>query len=379
MEHYYISSTKSNIQERQTKLNGKVYDIVFRIVTLDGDEKQKRLSGYKTKALAKEAHLEFIQKYCELVKRNPIKKKKAVEKGKDELTVETLIPQYISSMSNQNKDSTIYDRRADLNNFILPYFKNARIADLTPERLYEWQDDLWSKKNPRTGDFYSYSHLSSVRGTMSAFLAWCEIRYGITNNLRKVKKPKRRTSKTAMQFWTREEFDKFIAVVDNPTYRAIFYTLFFTGRRKGEVLALHADDVHRDYIVFDKTCTRKTLDKVPYKITSTKNERRAKTIICEPLKAALAAYTPQKPFYFGGEHPTPDNTITHAFDRYIAKAGVKRIRVHDLRHSFVSMCIHLGASVYVVADLIGDTVAQVFKTYGHLYDEDKQEIISRIK
>ena len=379
MEHYYISSTKSNIQERQTKLNGKVYDIVFRIVTLDGDEKQKRLSGYKTKALAKEAHLEFIQKYCELVKRNPIKKKKAVEKGKDELTVEALAPLYIASMSNQNKDSTIYDRRGNLYNFILPYFQNARIADLTPERLYKWQDDLWRAKNPKTGDYYSYSHLSNIRGTMSTFLAWCEIHYGTVNNLRKVKKPKRRTPKTAMQFWTREEFDKFIAVVDNPTYRAIFYTLFFTGRRKGEVIALNADDVHRDYIVFDKTYTRKTVDKDAYKITTTKNERRAKTIICEPLKAALAAYTPQKPFYFGGDAPIHENTIAHAFDRYIEKSGVKRIRIHDLRHSFVSMCIHLGASVYVVADLIGDTVAQVFKTYGHLYDEDKQEIISRIK
>ena len=379
MEHYYISSTKSNIQERQTKLNGKVYDIVFRIVTLDGDEKQKRLSGYKTKALAKEAHLEFIQKYCELVKRNPIKKKKAVEKGKDELTVEALAPLYIASMSNQNKDSTIYDRRGNLYNFILPYFQNARIADLTPERLYKWQDDLWRAKNPKTGDYYSYSHLSNIRGTMSTFLAWCEIHYGTVNNLRKVKKPKRRTPKTAMQFWTREDFDKFIAVVDNPTYRAIFYTLFFTGRRKGEVIALNVDDVHRDYIVFDKTYTRKTVDKDAYKITTTKNERRAKTIICEPLKAALAAYTPQKPFYFGGDAPIHENTIAHAFDRYIEKSGVKRIRIHDLRHSFVSMCIHLGASVYVVADLIGDTVAQVFKTYGHLYDEDKQEIISRIK
>ena len=64
---------------------------------------------------------------------------------------------------------------------------------------------------------------------------------------------------------------------------------------------------------------------------------------------------------------------------YIAKAGVKRIRIHDLRHSFVSMCIHLGASVYVVADLIGDTVEQVLKTYGHLYEEDKKLIINSIK
>lgn len=52
--------------------------------------------------------------------------------------------------------------------------------------------------------------------------------------------------------------------------------------------------------------------------------------------------------------------------------------IHDLRHSFVSMLIHLGANLMVVADLIGDTVEQVTKTYGHLYESDKREIIAKL-
>ena len=227
--------------------------------------------------------------------------------------------------------------------------------------------------------FYSYNRLSNIRGTFSAFLTWCELRYGITNNLPKVKKPKRRTQKTVMQFWTREEFDKFISVVDNPTFSTMFSTLYFTGRRKGEVLALNTEDVTHDYIVFDKTYSRKTTDEHGYRITSTKNEKRNKTFICEPLKKILDSYEPSAPFFFGGEKPIHENTLSHAFDRYIARAEVKRIRLHDLRHSFVSMCIHLGASVYVVADLIGDTVEQVLKTYGHLYEEDKMRIINAIE
>lgn len=378
-EKYYISSTKANIQERQTKLNGKVYDIRFRVILPTGEETYKKLSGYKSKALAKQAHIDFITKNCEIVKNLPLKKEKAIAEGKEELTVESLIPIYLTSMVNQNKDSTIYDRANVLNNFILPYFGNTKIADLTLPKLYEWQDKLWSTRSPRTGEFYSYSRLCNIRNTMAAFLSWVESRYQYPNNLKKVKKPKQRVQKTEMQFWTREEFAKFIDVVDNPAYYAIFNTLYFTGRRKGEVLALHNTDVHRDYIVFDKTYTRKTTDNSPYKITTTKNERRAKTIICDPLKKVLANYTPQKPFYFSGDHPLHENSLAHAFDRYIEKAGVKRIRIHDLRHSFVSMCIHLGASVYVVADLIGDTVEQVLKTYGHLYEEDKRNIISRIE
>ena len=52
--------------------------------------------------------------------------------------------------------------------------------------------------------------------------------------------------------------------------------------------------------------------------------------------------------------------------------------MHDLRHSFVSMLIHLGANFMVVADLIGDTVEQVTKTYGHIYEADKLGIIAKL-
>ena len=182
-----------------------------------------------------------------------------------------------------------------------------------------------------------------------------------------------------MQFWTRKEFETFIKVVDNQMYRTLFSMLFYTGRRKGEVLSLSPDDIKTNGIKFNKSLTRKTLDDSAYKITSTKTEQVATTPICKPLKAELQNYTvPNGPFFFGGDTPLTDNTIRRAFNKYADIAGVKQIRIHDLRHSFVSMLIHLGANLTVVADLIGDTLAQVTKTYAHLYEEDKQKILSKI-
>lgn len=375
MEKYYIRSNKYSTHERQTK-SGRVYDIVFRIVTIDGEEHQKKLSGFKTKADAKEGYLEFVQRFCELTRYTPKKPKELA--GQNNPTVAELVPVYIAALGNQNKDSSIYDKRNLYKNFILPSLGTLKIRELSKERLYQWQDEVWAMKNPKTNDYYSYRYLSKIRAILSSFLTWVSERYGFENNLQKIKKPKRRIPKTEMLFWTREEFDKFIATVDVPLYYTIFSTLFFTGRRKGEVLALYSEDVKGNGIRFNKTHTRKTIDGSPYKITSTKNEQTGFTPICEPLKNVLSAYTPQSPFYFGGENPISESTLSHAFDRYIAKAEVKRIRLHDLRHSFVSMCIHLGASVYVIADLIGDTVEQVLKTYGHLYQEDRQKIIDKI-
>lgn len=107
MIEYYTSSTKYSLQERMTR-RGKVYDVVFRIVTLDGIEKQKKLSGFATKTLAKQGYTDFITSKCELVKNNPIKKKNNL---KSNLLVNDLIRQYLSSIFNQNKDSSIYDTR----------------------------------------------------------------------------------------------------------------------------------------------------------------------------------------------------------------------------------------------------------------------------
>lgn len=377
MAEYYISSNKCSIHQRKTKKHGTVYDVYFRITTKDDlVEHQKKLAGFSSKTLAKQAHLDFIQEYCERLPAH-LKDKKKDPKKRD-LTVGELLPEYLASLPNQNKESSIYDKRNLYDRFVLPELSKVKINDLTKEALYKWQDNLWTSINPKTNEHYSYSYLVRVRAYFASFLTWCEKRYSYKNNFSEVEKPRRRAPKKEMQFWTREEFEQFIQTVDNPTYRMMFTLSFFTGRRKGEILALTPQDFRKTSILFNKTYTRKTIDKTPYKITTTKNEKCDFTPICPALQRELAQYTGQSPFFFGGERPIHENTLTHAFEAYVKKAGVKRIRYHDLRHSFVSMLLHNGANLFVIADLIGDTVEQVMKTYGHMYESDKTRVISSI-
>jgi integrase len=374
---YYISSNKYSLHERQTKLNGKVYDLVFRIVTLDGVEKQKWLRGFKTKTLAKEAYLAFVTEKCELVKNNPIKKKK--DPSKEVLLVGDLVRQYMATLGNQNKASVIYDKNNIFRIFILSKYDKTPLDKLTKEELYLWQDELWQTKNPKTGEYFSWKYLIKIRGYFSTFLTWCEQRYGYRNNFADVTKPKRRLPKKEMQFWTRDQFDKFISNVTDPTYHALFIFMFYTGRRKGELFALSPSDVTATTIKINKSLTRKTLNDDTYGITSTKADKSQILPVCEVVQREIANYKAKGKFYFGGDTPLGDNTVRRKFLEYTEIAGLPQIRIHDLRHSFVSMLIHLGGNFMVVADLIGDTVEQVTKTYGHMYQEDKLSIIARIK
>ena len=376
MEKYYISSNKYSISERKTKLRGKVYDIRFRLVDLSGNEIHKKISGFETKALAKQGYLEFVQEHCEFVRNSPVKKK-APEKEK--LLVGDLVRQYMATLGNQNKYSSIYDKNNIFRIYILPKYENTTIDKLTKEELYVWQDELWATKNPRNGNYFSYKYLAKIRGQFGTFLTWVEQRYGIHNNLNNVIKPKRTQAKKEMCFWTRKQFDSFLSIVDDPTYHALFTFMFYTGRRKGELFALSKSDIKKDGIVINKSLTRKTLDGNSFGITSTKANKTQLIPICDIVKKEIANYKGGDKFYFGGDNPLADNTVRRKFIEYTEKSGLPRIRIHDLRHSFVSMLIHLGANFMSIADLIGDEVEQVIKTYGHLYQEDKLSILAKIK
>lgn len=376
MERYYITTNKYSTRERVTKTNGKVHDIIFRVVTIDGEEKQKWLRGYKTKALAKEAYLKFVDEHCEFVKYAPKKKK---DPGKEILLVGDLVRQYLATLGNQNKYSVIYDKENIFRIYILPKFNETPIDKLTKEDLYLWQDELWNTRNPRTGEFFSYKYLSKIRTFFSTFLSWVENRYGVKNYLPEITKPKRRQAKKEMQFWTRTQFEKFLAVVDNPTYHALFTFMFYTGRRKGELFALSPSDVKPTEIKINKSLTRKTLTSETFEITTTKADKTQNIPVCEVVQKEIKTYRAKGVFYFGGDKPLADNTVRRVFLEYTKKAKLPQIRIHDLRHSFVSMLIHLNASIWTIAELIGDDVSQITKTYGHLYQEDKLKVVAKIK
>jgi integrase len=373
---YYISSNKYSLQERQTKLNGKVYDLAFRVITIDGEEKQIRRRGFKTKTLAKEYYLQFVTNYCELVKNNPLKKKKV---DKQEPTIKELFQEYIATLGNDNKFTTIYEKRNDFRIYILPYFGEKKPKQLNVQELMRWQDTVWNTKKPDTDEYYSYKYLSRIRGNFNTFLNWVEKMYGFKNYLPNVDKKKKRVSKVEMQFWEKDEFAKFIENVKDPMYHALFTFMFYTGRRKGELFALTPADVTPTTIRINKNITRKTKTDKAYEVTSTKAEKRQTLPVCKIVQKEIESYEPQSPFYFGGNKPLSSTTVAREFDKYTKMAGLKKIRIHDLRHSFVSMLIHVdGSNLMLIANLIGDTTEQVIRTYGHLYQSDMVNILSKI-
>lgn len=385
IKRYLITSMTVNIQERKTK-KGKVYDAVFRIIDAHtGRDIQKRLSGYQTKNLAKQAHAEFTREQCELVKKNPFRTK--IDAEKQAPSVKDLATEYLGSLQNQNKFSSIYDKHSVFNNHILPSLGDKKITDLDEPTLYKWQDELWSKPNPQREGFYSYSRLKHIRAVLSSFLNWVNDRYKYNNNLENVRIPKRRDSEPKSlrgNFWTEEQFKQFISVVDDPLYYAFFSLLFYTGKRVGEALALSPKDIQNGSLIINKSITSKTTNGKPWQVTTTKADK-AQLLPLSPAAQTILNdymitdnYDPDSDFLFGKTRPLPFQSIRNKFKAYTKRANVPPITIHGLRHSFVSMIIHRGANFSVVADLINDNLEQVTKTYAHMYDIDKKAVLNSI-
>ncbi len=84
-------------------------------------------------------------------------------------------------------------------------------------------------------------------------------------------------------------------------------------------------------------------------------------------------------FVFGGCEPLSDQTIRRRLNEYADKAGVKRIRVHDLRHSHASLLINKGQNILIVSQRLGHSdVTQTLNTYSHLMPNVQKQIISAL-
>lgn len=377
-KEFIIYSNKYSLHERKTKLYGTVYDVHFRVQDRDGTTIQKKLSGFKTKTEAKQRYNRFVQDHCEFVYDRPKNKTEETPSEATEKTINELIPEYLSTLGNKNKTATAYDKANVFNLFILPELGELTPSELTRTVLYSWQEKLWSKKNPRTGEYYSYKYLTKTRAHLSSFLNWMQDKYGYANNLSSISVPKSTSLKKEMQFWTVEEFGKFISTVEDETYHAFFVFAFFTGRRKGELFALTPADITQKSIVWNKSLTRKTNNSESWAITTTKSGKSQVLPYCQAIRDELKVFTPDGKFVFGKEKPLHENTVRRYFNQHCKIAEVKQIRIHDLRHSFVSMLIHNGVNLTVVADLIGDTLEQVTKTYAHMYTEDREKALAML-
>ena len=282
---------------------------------------------------------------------------------------------YCADMETRLREHTMRTKKCIVELKILPYFGNKRVNDITAADIRQWQNELIKMG-------YSPTYLKTINNQLSAIFNYAVRYYDLKSNPCAKAGSMGKSKAEEMDFWTGEEFRKFIDSVMNKrlSYMA-FMILYWTGMRLGELLALNPKDVDLEKRTISITKSYQRLGKKDV-ITPPKTPKSKRVItIPEFLAADIKDYMDS--LYDLQEDdrlfPITKYYLEHEMQRGIKESGVKRIRVHDLRHSHASMLIELGFSPLEIANRLGhEKVETTLNTYAHLYPNKQTKLAERL-
>ena len=282
---------------------------------------------------------------------------------------------YCADMETRLREHTMRTKKYIVELKILPYFGNKRVNDITAADIRQWQNELIKMG-------YSPTYLKTINNQLSAIFNYAVRYYDLKSNPCAKAGSMGKSKAEEMDFWTGEEFRKFIDSVMNKrlSYMA-FMTLYWTGMRMGELLALNSKDIDLEKRTISITKSYQRLGKKDV-ITPPKTPKSKRVItVPEFLAADIKDYMDS--LYDLQENdrlfPITKYYLEHEMQRGIKESGVKRIRVHDLRHSHASMLIELGFSPLEIANRLGhEKVETTLNTYAHLYPNKQTKLAERL-
>lgn len=186
-----------------------------------------------------------------------------------------------------------------------------------------------------------------------------------------------------MQFWTTEEYKTFRkAVKDKPRSYMAFQMLYYTGMRIGELMALTKEDIDLEagVISVNKSYNRLNGEDIisPPKTPKSNRVITIPPFLCDELRAYMAQiYDLQDSDRL---FPFTKYFLEHEMVRGCKLSGVKKIRLHDLRHSHASLLIELGFSPLLIAERLGhEKVETTLNTYSHLWPHKQSEVSDKLQ
>ncbi|MBO4126830.1 tyrosine-type recombinase/integrase [Streptococcus suis] len=370
---------------RKDKDGGWIVDISngFDPITL----KQRRVvrKGYKTKKEATEA--EHYLRSVELKERfygAKITVSMLYELLKEEDSINCRKISYINTQDN------------NYNRHIKDYFSKVdNVGKLTYEDIYQFREYLKQKVAQNSNKPLSTNTINKIMILLKKiFDVGLRKGYCATNPVKLLKKLP--IEKTKMQFWTVEEFQQFLTLFEPEEYniKLLFTVLFFTGLRLGEALALTWQDI--DFSSNTIHITKSIyVNKGISHISTTKTKAGTRRIIInKKLSQELQHWQQQQKHLL--EQFTSDSltlqvfqsnplTITkNAIEKQYKKIlerddTLKKIRIHDFRHSHASLLINQGEDYLVVKERLGHaSIMTTIDTYSHLYPSKQKELAEKL-
>ncbi|WP_339229604.1 tyrosine-type recombinase/integrase [Oceanobacillus sp. FSL K6-2867] len=341
---------------------------------ITGKQIQKYRSGFKTKKEAREEYSRLL-----------LTKSDALEEKQDDILFQQFIEDIFLPWYKTQVKGRTYDNRLPTVRKHFTFFNNLITTEITPIHVQKWQLTLSKKK-------YRSSYIRNVQGLFSMAMDRAVVLGLAESNPSKIVGNVKKT-KTKIDFWTKEEFEKVISLFYKEDYYQHFlfislWFLFMTGMRIGEATAIQWEDIDFDagVLSIDKTLYYKNLNNYSFVEPKTKASVRhialdedTLTLLHEWKNVQQSVVQTNFVMSYNGI-PTQKHTLANAITRYSEKAKVHRIRLHALRHSHASLLISMGENPLIIKDRLGhEDIETTLGTYGHLYPNSNFEVAHKLK
>ena len=193
------------------KTQGTWY-VSFRYIDWTGKKTQKLKRGFKTKKEALNFEKEFIRKTAADMK----------------MEMNSFIQVYFEDKKNELKENSVRNKQHMMNKHIVPYFGTRKMNEITPAEIIQWQNAIQEKG-------YSKTYERMIQNQLNALFNHAQKIYNLKENPCKKVKKMGKSDANKLEFWTKAEYDRFIAGIEpgSEDY-LIFEILFWTGIREGD-------------------------------------------------------------------------------------------------------------------------------------------------
>lgn len=379
----------------------------------DNDGKYKKLTRCNAETRTKAGAMKVEAQLITEMSKSPSERLADREaKILEAMTFEMLADDFIEHSKHEKRKSTLRQCEQQLRIYLLPFFGKHLINDFTPSLIQTWKHKMDEVMIEKTKQPLSVTYKNTSYKVLSAILNYAAKYYGYTNNSHKrvgrFSDTQTFNEDKEIHYWSYEQFKAFSTALraqcelanqneDGNRLRywgeyVLFNILFFCGLRKGEAYPLHWTDIKQKPGYYVLSITKSLAQKSGYDITPPKNKSSVREIpICNELLKILTehynrhlkvyGFDPKDPMWFisGGLNPISDTTIENTKNEIAKELGLPQIRIHDFRHSFVTMLINSDVNIKTISKLVGhSTVDQTWNTYGHLYPDKENEAIQLI-
>lgn len=338
--------------------SGKWY-VKFYYTDYEGNTKQKKKMGFTLKREAEAFERDFLLNIS----------------YQPNMSFKAFYELYNKDTEPRIRQHTKQHRRYQYKNRIAPFFDVMPLNSITAQTVIKWQNELIAEE-------LKPSYLSTLHRRLSAIFNHAVKFYNLKENpCHKAGSIGSLQPHDKMEFYTLEEFNSLISCVSDLKAKTAINLLYWSGIRKGELLALTWSDIdfNSSSLRINKSYQRLNGEPV---ITEPKTKKSIRTFTLP--KQAIEQLEAYKACCYTNE---PLESVFEWEKCFIEKglqegcklSGVKRIRVHDLRHSHASLLIEKGFSPLLIAERLGhEKVETTLNTYSHLYPSKEGEMIEHL-